>query len=508
MSILHEFLAPHSKAVLQSSGKDLRSLAKNWTWLTLSGILQQAISFVTLLVIGRGLAPLGYGLYEYIMASVALIQTFSTLGMKQIIIRTVARKPTELQFIARSLFPTQLVVSVICAFILVIYLRAADGIFDLVLLTAVVVIVVSQALWHFVEALAFGTQKMELSSSLGVAGAMIWLILLGMLPSTWMLVPAVLTTFAIAQLARVSIYVTVECQLGYFRKPVEMNLGPSVLIRRMSREGLPLLGTSLLSIPVTQLPVMFLGSYSGMESVGYFGIGNRLISPMTLVSSTFLTALYPVLAEQFATDRERMRRTASQFLLVLSILGISLALAVSLFGHEIVLLLFGQQYANSVPCFSIQVWTSLNLIIHGFMGVIFVASNNERKMALLSLFNALIVGFSSYFTAKHGPVALSLGMWLSLFIGLFVNGYFFSKELDLKMVRSKVLISLGFFSILSVLTFGLSQAILLTRVIMFFVSASMIFAVYRTFFLQDLPQLVMKGFLNPVRKETHKDKSQ
>ena len=66
---------------------------KNWSFLLGSSVTQQVVGFIVLLRITRAFSPFEYGSYVYVIMAVNIAQSISSLGLRQIIVREVARTP-------------------------------------------------------------------------------------------------------------------------------------------------------------------------------------------------------------------------------------------------------------------------------------------------------------------------------------------------------------------------------------------------------------------------------
>jgi O-antigen/teichoic acid export membrane protein len=64
---------------------------KNFSYLTIGGFISQAIGLITLIKIARIFSPDNYGLYTFLLIQGQLIITIGDLGIKNIIVRTIAR---------------------------------------------------------------------------------------------------------------------------------------------------------------------------------------------------------------------------------------------------------------------------------------------------------------------------------------------------------------------------------------------------------------------------------
>ena len=66
---------------------------RNFSYLTIGSVLAQGLSLLTILKITRIFSPSDYGLFTFIMAQGLLLLAIADLGIRNIVIRSIARKP-------------------------------------------------------------------------------------------------------------------------------------------------------------------------------------------------------------------------------------------------------------------------------------------------------------------------------------------------------------------------------------------------------------------------------
>lgn len=262
------------------------------------------------------------------------------------------------------------------------------------------------------------------------------------------------------------------------------------------KQSLPFYGTLILSIPTQQLPLLFLGHFSGKEEVGYFGISNKFSLPLTLIVNNLLIAIYPMLSKYFVENKNAFLKRTEKILLIIIILGIIFTLGLGLFSKELILIFLGNNYEPAIRCFSVQVWISLNLIIHSFIATIFLATNKEKILVKLSVFNAIIIGLFSFIGSFYGADGLAIGIWFGLLFGLIIHWYFIHNVIGLQIQLKLRNIFLFCFISLSLVSFMIVDYPITLRLILF-MSVLLIFIVSFKFFLQsELKNMIRNWRLN------------
>jgi O-antigen/teichoic acid export membrane protein len=196
-----------------------------------------------------------------------------------------------------------------------------------------------------------------------------------------------------------------------------------------------------------------------MGEVGLYGIGNRLVIPLSLLFSTLLNALYPKLSSAFENDRAGFDRLVHSLFVVLTIGGSLVAFSLAFLSKEIIPIVFSSMYVEAVPSFVFQLWFGLNMIAHSFLGFLFLASNNEGRLMLSSLFNAVWISVCALVGSQYGAFGLSMSIWAGLIVGFSFNRMMIIRGAALKLpVRTEIgaYSTYVFLSVLSILmiTYG------------------------------------------------------
>ncbi len=415
----------------------MKTFVRNWSFLTISGFLQQVLGFLCVIRIARYLQPENYGNYIIIITSVGIAQTIASLGLRQIVIREIARKKNVSSAIAEKVLILLSVSVTVSAIGLLVYLRYSGEVGQTSLLLLSVALLLSQTLWNFSEPLAFGRQEMQYSSILGILGSGMWFVLIYFLPASNFTLELALSVYVFAQVIRSVTYAVVEWRKGYFRKEPGSER-EVVASKNLLRHSLPLYATNLLTIPVTQLPILFLGLYAGKSEVGFYGVGNRFVVPLTLISGTLVSAVYPILARDFVSNREAFKANSKRVFLGIAIAGMFMCWTLALFSRQLITILLGAKYGPAVLPFEIQIWVALNLAMHSFVGTIFLAADLEYLMVKLSVFNAVAIGAANFYGAHFGAAGLAVSNWCGLLAGFTFHWYFIVKRVGIKIPAGRL----------------------------------------------------------------------
>jgi O-antigen/teichoic acid export membrane protein len=465
----------------------LKKFLKNWSILTVSNILQQGMGFLVLIRITRLLGPQNFGEYTIILTVTSIAQIVATLGLRQIVIREIARNEKLIRQIAIKIFKYLGLAFIMTAFLIDTYLKFIEKL-DVILVIFAIIVLLSQILWNFLEAFSFGRQEMQYSAIIGLIGSVLWIMTIYIIPFANFTLLLVMALFVCYQIFQAVAFLFIEWKNNYFKVSKE-NFNKVNPIELLKQSMAPY-GTILLTLPITQIPILLLGTFSGKAAVAYYGIGNKLIVPITVVATNLLSAIYPILSKDFATNKDLFQKNGRRFFWGISLLGLLVTISLSLFSSEIVPLLFGDKYIPAIYSFAIQVMVALNLILHSYLGTIFLSTNNERLMVKLSVFNALIIGSINFVGAHYGSTGLAFSTWCGLIIGFSFHWYFINKY---QLIKIQIFNIIGFGTLYVILSLipmiipniGIAFKILIIITLFFF-----IFKIINTKYPQKLFKLL------------------
>jgi O-antigen/teichoic acid export membrane protein len=399
---------------------------------------------------------------------VAVTTLVASLGLPQIITRIIARRGSVLKIVKTISWPL-IIMAVLTNFGLGLYLFFFNGLSEWIVLIAAVVLSMSQVLWMILESFAFGKQQMEFSSILGSASSLVWLLFVFMIPHAHFSLTLIVAGFSTIQLLRSLAYGILEQQSGYFRKNNNSSeIENSEERRSIFLQSFPLFGTGLLSLLTTQIPIMFLGHFSGAKEVGYYGIGNKLMMPLMTLTNMLIAAAYPLLSKHYVDNRDQFNKYVRKLFLAIPFIGIIFGLTIGLFSKEIVVLVFGKNFSPAIEPFFIQIWIILIIVSLSFIASLFLATNNENLMVKLSIFNGLVIGGSSYVGSHYGAIGLAVGSLISFVVGFSLHWYFLNKLIG-RIFQPLFLISIVVpFFILSMVGFLFINTSLPLRIVIMF----------------------------------------
>lgn len=139
------------------------------------------------------------------------------------------------------------------------------------------------------------------------------------------------------------------------------------------------------------LDKLLIGRYLGQASLGYYEKSYRLMMlPLQTLTQVITPVLHPVLSG-VQHDKPRIMKGFLKITKLLALIGFPLSVFLAFSGREIVLIVFGNQWENSVPVFSILAWSVGLQIVLSSTGSIFQAAGRTDLLFVSGSLSAVLM---------------------------------------------------------------------------------------------------------------------
>ncbi len=155
------------------------------------------------------------------------------------------------------------------------------------------------------------------------------------------------------------------------------------------------------------LPILLLSIFFTSYEVGLFSAPYRII--ITLCGAGFLLpmAIYPLFSELYQRDKSEFNTTHRKFRRIMLATGVFGAIVGTLFSAQIIGILLGSQYSESIIVFRILVWLLPLYFLRFTYGSILGATGNQKFYTPVAIVAILFLSIGFFFTTRYGLVGLS-----------------------------------------------------------------------------------------------------
>jgi PST family polysaccharide transporter len=361
-----------------------KKILNNIGWLFFDKFLKLGLALFVGLWIARYLGPEQFGTYNYAAAFVALFSALATLGIDNIVIRNIVNHPEQTDVVLGSAFATKLfggTLVFIAASISILFVRPNNMvIFLLVLLFA------SGTLFQSLNTVNFYFQA-KVQSKFTVISMNSASLIAAVVKIIWLLKHGSLVGFAVITLLE-SILCNVFLLIMYHAKSQSVwKWKPNLkVVKSTLKESWPLALAGAASILNMRIDQVFIGNMLNDTVVGNYSAAVRIAELWLMLPAILGMSIYPSIIAAKKQSEKLYRSRLHKISLGMCIFTFPVALLITCFSHQIVTLLFGNQYAGAASILSIYIWTGVPYLVTFIYGQMYYLEGLTKVAFYVSLF--------------------------------------------------------------------------------------------------------------------------
>jgi O-antigen/teichoic acid export membrane protein len=386
-------------------------LTKNATYLFSARFVNALSIMALILIISRRLGPDIFGGYSFLNAVIMTGVVIANFGLDTLMVREVSRDP----LLGKQYLASVLGFKVISSLVVMIGVFALFRYFlddkAMIRLLAVFSIVIclnslSQSFWYYGDAF----QKFQFHAALWASLNVI------KVPLVWFFISIeqdlTMVVYALIIAETISLIIS-GCLIRRRFKLVLGNLffkSIPILLKKVW----PLAVVFILSAIYFRIDMMMLEVIKGENAVGIYSAAYKLIEFLSIIPGTVTVAALPGLATDYSANIEGFRASFYKTLTVLGIGGAAIGLVLYLFSKQVILLLYGPLFSDSVLSLSILSGVIFFLFVNGYLAYVMIATNNDRAVALILVISTISnVLLNFYLIPRYSHVGAALSTLIS-----------------------------------------------------------------------------------------------
>ena len=396
-------------------------------WLLSDRLLRSGLGFLVLVWMARYLGPAKFGTFNYALAYVALVWSFTELGLSSIVVRNLVKKPEDASDTIGTAFLLRFAATILAWLVAAAgfhWLRPNDPsaqILVIIIATGMVFQVCDTLAWWF-EALVQSKYAVLARSAAFVLAASLRVGLI--------LAEAPLVTFAIASAAELA---AAGIGLGivfYWRRPAQFRFRfHRDSARRLLRDSWPLIFSNLAIIIYMRLDQVMLGSMRGDAEVGVYSVVVLIAEAANIIPMIVMPSLLPDIVAAKEQSEALFYERLDHLYRLMAFVAYAVALPLVLLSNWIVPLLFGAEYASGGPVLAVLAFAG----IFTFMGVArtaFLVTMNWSRTHLVTVATSCLLNIllNLVLIPRYGGLGAAIASAISYWFA--VHGFsFFYKPL-------------------------------------------------------------------------------
>ncbi len=368
------------------NSSDRQTIIKNTFWLFLGEASGRLLKMFLVVYAARQLGTEGWGIFSYAISIASLLMIFADIGIDNLIIREISQKKEGHKiFISAALLIKTAIL--LLSILLVIFVSPhissipeAVGLFSIV-----AVILFFDVIRNSGFAINRVLEKMERETIIKVVMNSVILVLGIALIKTDPSPMSLAVSYAIGSIIGALLIA------GVVRKVV------APFVTKINKETfkvvlgttLPFAILALVGSIMANTDVFMLGIWKTPEDIGVYAAAQRFYQFLIMLPSMIATAMFPLMSRLAHKENQKFKIVLEKALFVLAVIGMPIALGGIVLTNQIVLLVFGQAYAEAIPVlyiFMIMLLVTLPMTL--LINSIFVY-NQQRKLVNANIFGVL-----------------------------------------------------------------------------------------------------------------------
>ncbi len=367
----------------------MRQVLRRFVVLASSSALTQLIAFVALAIAARRAGPANLGAYNVVLALVTFLSLPITVGITNVGLRDVARRPDRVLEVTGEVFVLQLLLAAIAYLLLVLLapiITPTDAMRRLIPVVALFLFTGTSFEWTLQ---ALGRMRaIAVARIVGQVayGALVPIFVVdgfaGIRRYAWLMIGGLalkhlLTTLFLLKTAGVP-------RLCARRTP----------LWRRFRQSVPMGYASVMLQVYGQIDQVMLGYLSTSYDAGEYAAANRIPGAILTFAGSWLSVVFPHSAALADTDRARLRRHAGMLLSVIAMFSLPLVACTPFVAHGLMVAAFGSQFGPSATAFALLTVTVALSLIDGTLSTLLLGLGGDRRYAVVvtttALFNVVV----------------------------------------------------------------------------------------------------------------------
>ncbi len=161
-------------------------------------------------------------------------------------------------------------------------------------------------------------------------------------------------------------------------------------MKDLVKKSLPFGSSMILAQIYNQVGILMLSFLKTEKVLGWYFAAFRLLVQTNIFPTILVTAMFPTLSKAYISSQEKFREWFTKGIKYLLFLALPLVAGTSLLASPIILLVFGAEFANSIPVLKILSWTAGILFFNVYYAGIFKATDRQNILVKIQIFSLVV----------------------------------------------------------------------------------------------------------------------
>ncbi len=407
---------------------NVQRMAKNTFVLSISQILSYLFSFFYTVAIARYLGADGFGIISFALAFAGIFGILADLGLNTLAVKEISKdKSLAKKYLGNFIF-TKIVLSIFIILIIVLILNILNFPFQTVIVVYLVTFsVILNAFSGIFNSIFQANEKMEYQS----LGQIIYSVLMSIGVLLAIVYGFSIIGFAFLYFAFSVIllmYNIIICKKKFIQVILEIDI--RFMISKL-KEALPFGVNGFFVFIYIWVDTVILSIIQGNQAVGWYNAAYKIVTVFMFVQTVTNISIFPVMSQLYVNSKTSLKKLVEKYFKFMLLISFPLGVGTTLLSSNIILIIFGKQYANSVIALQILIWSGIFVFLYTSYAQLFLSAGKQNTLIKITgicmienvLFNLILIPKFSYVGASFVTVITEFTLFILIFIVANNMGY-------------------------------------------------------------------------------------
>jgi len=400
---------------------------KNTAWLLFEKLFRMGIVLGINVLLARYLGVSDFGFLAYSLSLLSTVMIFTHLGLAGVVIKELVLKKYESNLILATVFYLKLVGAILGFFILIIVDFTTESIGSI---NFYILLIISLSIFFKPFSVIESYFLANVEAKYISISTTISLIITTLLKVIFMILSLNFIWIAFTYLIE-NFLIALNLLLIYFNRTKifigKWNFSLSLSKELLSKSWMIMLGSFFATIYLKSDQIM-IKWILGNQEVGIYAVASSLSEVWYFLPSIIVTSLFPKIIEYRESNQEFFYLKFQQLLNILFIIALSIAIIVTFISKDVILFLYGSQYAESGIILSIHIWAGLFIFMReAFSKWIIMEDLLHFSIITHGLGMLLNIGLNLLLIPNYGIIGAAIATIVSYAMASYISLLFFKK---------------------------------------------------------------------------------
>jgi PST family polysaccharide transporter len=426
----------------QKLSPSLRKIIGNTAWLIADRILRMGLGLFVGVWVARYLQPEQFGLYNYVIAFASMFDTAANLGLNQIVVRNLVGDPLRKNEVLGTAFLLKLVaqiVALVSAVGIIYLLRSNNSITHWL-----VGIIAAGMIFNACDVIDFWFQSQVQSKYTVIAKNLGFIVAsLGRVLLIQLRAPLIFFAWiGSAEIAFAAVGLVIAYQVkGHLIRAWQYSFSYA---KELLKDSWTLTLSSIVIMLYMRIDQIMIGQLVGDQEVGIYSAAIKISEMWYFVPIAITNSIYPLIIEAKKVSKDLYLGQFQKVFNSMAVLSYIVAIAITLLSSQIILLIYGKNYAEAASILTIHIWTGV-FVSSGVAVSLWTTTEGLMTFAFAATaIGAVINIILNYFLIRmYGGVGAAISTVVAQLFAAYGAYAFFPRTREIFIIQTKAILMIS-----------------------------------------------------------------